>query len=119
MKRKCRRVRRVLKMRSKLQKCGYMRLCVYKSNKNFYLQLFSSDGKNVLVQASSVEKVFNRNDITKGKSGKEIAESVGRLFAYKCKQLNIDRCVFDRAGYKFHGKIKSAVEEIRKNNILL
>jgi len=87
------------------------RLCVFKSLKILYAQIIDDEKGNTLVAADSKE--------IKGKAGnkKEIAEKTGVLLADKCEKIGIKEVVFDRSGYKFHGKIKSLAEGARKGGL--
>ena len=76
------------------------RLSVFRSNKLLYVQLI--DDKNGVTLASA-----------SGKDAKEIAKSL----VAKAKLKKITRVVFDRSGYKYHGKIKLIAEEVRAQGI--
>lgn len=87
------------------------RLCVFKSLKMVYAQVIDDEKGNTLAAADSRE--------IKGKAGnkKEIAEKTGAAIAEKCKKIGIKEVVFDRSGYKFHGKIKSLAEGAKKGGL--
>ncbi|OGI16863.1 MAG: 50S ribosomal protein L18 [Candidatus Moranbacteria bacterium RIFCSPHIGHO2_02_FULL_40_12b] len=87
------------------------RLCVFKSLKIIYAQVIDDERGSTLAAVDSRE--------IKGKAGdkKEIAEKTGAMLAEKCKKIGIQEVVFDRSGYKFHGKIKSLAESAKKGGL--
>lgn len=84
------------------------RLTVYKSLKYISAQIIDDSKGLTLVSASSQEKGL--------KSGKnlDIAKEIGKVLAVRAKDKNIDRVVFDRNGYVYHGKIKSLADGARE-----
>ena len=82
------------------------RLVVFRSNKHLYVQLID-DQKNQVIASSSDRKIKSK------KKGVEMAQEIGKLIAAKIKERNIEKIVFDRGGYKYHGQIKALAEEIR------
>jgi len=111
--------RRKTRIRKRISKSDKPRLTVYKSNKHIYAQLYTPNGSNVILSSSSLDKEFknkvkNLTDLTKVKK----AEIVGSLVSDKIKNKNIKRVVFDRSGFKFHGRIKAVADSILKNGVL-
>lgn len=88
------------------------RLSVFRSLKNIYVQVI--DDKNGKTLASANLKDVSSKLIKNDKKG---AEKVGELIAQKCDALKISKVVFDRGGYKYHGKIKSLAEAARKGGL--
>ena len=86
------------------------RLVVFRSNKHLYVQLID-DQKNQVIASSSDRKIKSK------KKGVEMAQEIGKLIAAKIKERNIEKIVFDRGGYKYHGQIKALAEEIRGRGI--
>lgn len=88
------------------------RLCVFRSNKHIYAQLIDDRKGHVLLSASDLE--------IKNKKVKKIdkAKDVGRLIAKKAKEKNIQKVIFDRSGYKYHGRIKSLAEGAREEGLI-
>ncbi len=109
-------VRRKIKIRKKICKQNKFRLTVYKSNKHIYAQLFNSSGSAVIASISSLDKLFKDTMVNK-LCKTEQANIVGNLLAGILKSKNIYDVVFDRSGFKFHGRIKAVAESIRKNGI--
>ncbi len=86
------------------------RLSVFRSNMHLYVQLID-DEKNKVIAAES-----DRNIKTE-KKGIAIAKEVGKRLAQKAKEQNIEKIVFDRGGYKYHGQIKVLAEELRAQGL--
>ncbi|BDV03082.1 50S ribosomal protein L18 [Candidatus Hepatoplasma crinochetorum] len=86
------------------------RLSVYKSNKNISAQLIDDLSGKTLASSSTIILKLDANNI-------ENAFKVGQDIAKKAKALKIERIVFDRNGYIYHGKIKALADGVRKENI--
>lgn len=89
------------------------RLSVFRSNKQIYAQLINDDKGATVVSASSREKVFAEKKITKS----EMAKEVGKLLAEKAKEAGVEKVVFDRNGYLYHGRVKSLAEGAREGGL--
>lgn len=89
------------------------RLSVYRSNKQIYVQVVDDATGNTLVSASSKEKAVAE----KGGKKVEMAAEVGKLIASKCKEKGIETVVFDRGGYKYHGRIRSLADAAREQGL--
>lgn len=87
------------------------RLVVFRSNKHLYVQLID-DGKGEVIVSSSDMKIKSK------KTGIEMAKEIGKLIGTKIKEHKIEKIVFDRGGYKYHGQIKALAEEIRALGII-
>ena len=85
------------------------RLAVFRSNVHIYAQVIDDASGRTLAAASSVEKELRGSGQTKA----EGAAVVGRLVAERAKTAGIERVVFDRAGFRYHGRIKSLAEAAR------
>ena len=103
------RLRRAKKTRSKIRIQDSPRLSVFRSSKHFYAQIFDSLGKEVIVSASTAEK-----DIKDKSNNVEAAASVGKRVAERAIDNGIKKVVFDRSGYKYHGRIKALADSARK-----
>jgi large subunit ribosomal protein L18 len=90
------------------------RLAVYRSNKQIYVQVVDDLNGVTLLSASSREK-----DIAAQTGIKKIeqAKLVGSLLAAKCKEKGIQSVVFDRSGYKYHGRVKSLADAAREGGL--
>lgn len=109
--------RRKTKIRKKISSQNKLRLTVYKSNKHIYAQLFLSDGSKVLASMSSLDKKFKESIVDVKLSKIDKASLVGKLLADVLKSKNILNVVFDRSGFKFHGRIKAVADSIKNNGI--
>lgn len=91
------------------------RLCVYRSLKHIYAQLVDDTSGRVLVSASSLSPEAKKN----GASGKNVvaARVVGQVLAEKAKTAGIERIVFDRGGYLYHGRVKALAEGAREKGL--
>jgi len=90
------------------------RLAVYRSNKQIYVQVVDDINRVTLLAASSREKEIA--GIT-GIKKTEQAKLVGKLLASKCKEKGIEKVVFDRSGYKYHGRVKSLADAARESGL--
>ena len=103
------------------------RLCVFRSEKHIYAQLINDEKAKTIVVSSDLElkedkssfrpfaaaRVFKKNRGTKINKAKEI----GKLIAKKAKDLKIERVVFDRGGYKYHGRVRAVAEGAREGGL--
>lgn len=88
------------------------RLCVFRSEKHIYAQLINDEKAKTIVAISDLE--FTKNRGTKINKAKEI----GKLIAKKAKDLKIERVVFDRGGYKYHGRVRAVAEGAREAGLI-
>lgn len=86
------------------------RISVFKSNKAIYAQIIDDVNGTTIISSSSQEL---------GKSGIniEISKEVGKSLAEKAKGANVERVVFDRNGYPYHGKIKALADGAREGGL--
>ena len=109
------RTRRGLQTRRKIAELNAVRLTVHRSNCHIYAQVIDATGKKVLASASSVERELRAAQPKGGSIG--AATAVGKRIAEKAKQLGIESVAFDRAGYKYHGRVKALAEAARENGL--
>jgi|TARA_B100000900_G_scaffold413481_1_gene437588 large subunit ribosomal protein L18 len=103
------RLRRAKKTRMKIREQEAPRLSVYRSSKNFYAQLFDSLGSKVIASASTVEK-----DAKSKNNNVDSAKDLGKKIAERAIENGIKKVVFDRSGYKYHGRIKAFADSARQ-----
>ena len=108
--RRHRRVRRVVQGTSERP-----RLCVFKSARHIYAQIINDDEGRTLVAASTLSKELTRADARVKKT--EVSKAVGTLVAEKALAGGIQRVVFDRGGYPFHGRIKALATAARDRGL--
>jgi large subunit ribosomal protein L18 len=94
---------------------GKPRLCVFRSLRHIYTQVIDDTQSCTLVSASTLDPEI-RSKID-GKSKKEQAELVGILVAERAKKKGIETVIFDRGGYKYHGRVKSLAEAARNKGL--
>ncbi|MFW5799550.1 MAG: 50S ribosomal protein L18 [Spirochaetota bacterium] len=82
------------------------RLSVFKSNKGIYAQLIDDDKGMTLCSSSTLDKEYKGKKL----NNKETAKEVGKLLGKRALDKGINRAVFDRNGYIFHGKVASLKE---------
>lgn len=92
------------------------RLAVYKSSRFLYAQVIDDSAGRTLTQASSSEADM-RAKLSGGLDSKEAARMVGETVAERAKELGIERVVFDRGGYVYHGRVKELAEGARANGL--
>lgn len=108
--RKQERRRRHLRVRRKVSGTATCpRLCVYRSNKNLFVQVIDDVVATTLVSASTLDK-----EIKTKYANKEAAKEVGALIAKRALEKNIENVVFDRGGYIYHGVVKELAEAARE-----
>jgi large subunit ribosomal protein L18 len=84
------------------------RLVVFRSDKHIYAQLVNDDAQRTLMSVS--------DNGLKGKK-QEKSAAVGKLVAEKAKAAGITRVVFDRAGYRYHGRVKAVADGAREGGL--
>lgn len=89
------------------------RLSVFRSNKEIYAQIIDDTKGVTLVSASSRDKSID----TTNKPKIEVSKLVGNLIANKAKGAGIEKVVFDRNGFLYHGRIKSLAEGAREGGL--
>ena len=109
--------RRRIKMRIRKRISGTPerpRMCVYRSNKQIYVQLIDDLNNVTVISASSREKEIAEKE---GISKTEQAQLLGKRIAGKCKEKGISSVVFDRNGYLYHGRVKSLADAAREGGL--
>lgn len=91
------------------------RLVVYRSNKHIYAQIVIDTFEKVLLGASTLSKEI-RGDLTSTSNTKS-AQEVGALIARKAVEKGISKVVFDRNGFRFHGKVKALALAAREEGL--
>ena len=97
---------------------NHPRLVVYRSNTNIYAQLVDDEKRITVLSASSIDKNI-KSLIDKAANKIEKSKIVGESLAEKIKEAKIDRIIFDRNGYKYHGRVKALSEAIRSAKITI
>jgi large subunit ribosomal protein L18 len=108
-------IKRKLRNRKKLKKVctNRYRISVSKSLNNLSAQIIDDKLKKTLVSASSVEKEIKQNKIKK----MEKSSLIGEILAKRAKEKNIIEVYFDRGENKYHGRVKTFADTLRKNGL--
>lgn len=85
------------------------RLSIFKSLRGIFVQVINDETETTLVSANSKE-IKVKNDIAG-------AKELGRIVAKKCIEKKIEEVVFDRSGYRYHGKVKALAEGSREGGL--
>jgi large subunit ribosomal protein L18 len=92
------------------------RFAVFKSSRHIYAQLIDDTAGVTLLGASSISPVIK--DSVNGKSGKiETSKVTGKFLAEKAAGVGIRKVVFDRGGYKYHGRVKALADGARDGGL--
>ncbi|MDW7667262.1 MAG: 50S ribosomal protein L18 [Bacillota bacterium] len=91
------------------------RLNVFRSSKHIYAQIIDDTQMNTIVSSSTLDKQLS--DKLEGLTKKEAAELIGKDIAEKAKEAGVEKVVFDRGGYLYHGRVKALAEGARENGL--
>jgi large subunit ribosomal protein L18 len=90
------------------------RLAVFRSNKQIYVQVIDDLNGVTLLSVGSLEKDVA---VKTGTKKTVQAANVGKVLAARCKEKGIGDVVFDRSGYKYHGRVKSLADAAREGGL--
>lgn len=88
------------------------RLSVFRSNKGMYLQLVNDESGKTITSANMKELKS-----VKGMTKIDIGFELGKVIAEKALKINIKRIVFDKGGYRYHGRVKAVAESARNSGL--
>ena len=91
------------------------RLCVYRSLKHIYAQIIDDQQGHTLIGVSSLSPEIR--ETVKYGGNVAAAKAVGKLVAQKALEKNITKVVFDRAGFRYHGRVAALAHEVREAGI--
>ena len=106
------RLRRAKKTRMRIKSQNLPRLTVFKSSQHIYAQIIDSSGSKVLAATSTLDKSIK----SKGRSVQS-AKEVGEKIADLSINNGIKKVIFDRSGYRYHGRIKMIAEAAREKGL--
>lgn len=107
------RLKRKVRIRKKIQRHQgqVARLVVYRSNKFIYAQLVDDGKAHTLAQANTGEETFKG---LKSRHNVEAAKTLGGLIGKRAMEKKVDKVLFDRNGFDYHGRIKAVAEGARE-----
>ena len=112
---KDRRLRRAVKTGAHIRTLGVARLSVHMTPRHIYAQLTDAQGAKVIASASTVQTAVKGE--LKGTGNVEAAKAVGRAIAERAKAAGVTKVAFDRAGFRFHGRIKALADAARESGL--
>ena len=115
MKKISNKIKRKLRNRIKTKSVNVdrFRITVTKSLNNLSAQIIDDKQKKTLVSVSSIEKGIKLKKIKK----MEKSVLIGEILAKRAKEKKIEKVYFDRGGYKYHGRVKTFADALRKNGL--
>jgi large subunit ribosomal protein L18 len=117
LKKRARRQRAHLRVRQRVHGTAVRpRLSVYKSLRFIYAQIIDDDRGVTLAQANSLDAELKAK-LSGGTAGIDAAKVVGAAVAERAKANGVDKVVFDRGGYVYHGKVKALADSARENGL--
>ena len=120
MDKKAARIKRARRTRAKIQELGEHRLTVFRTPRHIYAQIIEPAGSKIVASASTldaqVKEALAQSDV-KHSGNAAAASIVGKFIAERAKAAGINKVAFDRAGFKYHGRIKSLADAARENGI--
>ena len=110
------RVKRKLGIRKRLEGTGERpRLSVFRSASHIYAQVINDETGRTLVAASTLDKAIR--DGLKGKKKADAAKEIGKAIAERAKKAGIEAVVFDRNGFRYHGRIAAVAYGAREGGL--
>lgn len=107
------RIRRHQRLRKRVEgTTSRPRLSVFRSNNHIYAQVIDDSVQHTLAAASTVEKSLREG--AEGRSKIEEAQQIGKLVAERALDAGVTKVVFDRGGFKYHGRIKALADAARE-----
>jgi len=110
------RIKRHLRVRKKITGTSARpRLNIYRSDKHMYAQIIDDSKGVTIASASTLDKDLSK-DLANGATV-EAAAKVGALIASRAKEKGIDKVVFDRGGYLYHGRVQALADAARESGL--
>ena len=99
----------------KAKASGTPRLSVFRSGKHIYAQIIDDVNSRTLVAASTVEKDLR----AASKTGATVADAteIGKRIAARAKEAGVEKVVFDRGGYRYHGRVRAVADAAREGGL--
>lgn len=115
MNKRTERLRRAKKTRARIKRQGVKRLCINKTPRHMYAQVFDVCASKVIVSASTVDSEVRKQ--VKYTGNVEAATVVGKFLAERAKEAGVCAVAFDRSGFKYHGRVKALAEAAREQGM--
>lgn len=109
------RMRRARKARAQIRDVGAHRLTIHRTPRHIYAQVIAPEGDKVLAAASTVQADLRKS--LKGTGNVEAAQAVGKAIAEKAKAAGVSDVAFDRAGFRYHGRVKALADAARESGL--
>jgi len=110
------RLKRKKRIKKRISGGERLRLSVFRSCKHIYAQIVD-DGKGQTLAAASTLSGELKDQLS-GLKKSDAAKAVGKLLAAKAKAQGIDKVVFDRNGFLFHGRVKAMADSCREHGLI-
>lgn len=116
MEKKMKRLRRARRARAKIKELEVTRLTVFRTPRHMYAQIIAPNSSEVLASASTLDKAVKKE--VDGSTGNTSAAAiVGKHIAERAKKAGVETVAFDRAGFKYHGRVKALADAARENGL--
>jgi large subunit ribosomal protein L18 len=93
------------------------RLSVFRSSKHIYVQIIDDAAGRTVATASSIDGELRKDGGLKSGTDTEAATAVGKLIASRALAAGVKSVVFDRGGYRFHGRVKALADAAREGGL--
>jgi large subunit ribosomal protein L18 len=113
---KAARLKRAAKTRCIIRSLGVNRLSVHRTPRHIYAQITSPDGSVVLASSSTLEAEMKSDLANTGNV--EAAKKVGKAIAQRAMAVGVTTLAFDRAGFKYHGRVKALADAAREAGLV-
>ncbi len=110
------RLRRARRSRAKIRELEVHRLTIFRTPRHMYAQIIAPNGSQVVASASTIDKEVKAS--LEGYPGNAAAAAaVGKVIAERARAAGVERVAFDRAGFKYHGRVKALADAARENGL--
>ncbi|MES9961254.1 MAG: 50S ribosomal protein L18 [Sedimenticola sp.] len=116
MDKKTSRLRRARRARAKIRELRVHRLTIFRTPRHMYAQVIAPNGSDVVASASTSDKAV-KAEIEGATGNAAAAAAVGKMVAERAKAAGVERVAFDRAGFKYHGRVKALADAARENGL--
>lgn len=116
MDKKTSRLRRTRRARAKILELGIHRLTIFRTPRHIYAQVIAPGSTKVIASASTLDKEV-KAALEGGAGNCAAAVAVGKAVAERARAAGIERVAFDRAGFKYHGRVKALADAARENGL--